>query len=436
MKDGLSPPPTGLLKLKTANETLRLARSKPVPNELFGPFWHEGELAILFGDTGTGKSVLAVQMAENIASGTIIDPAFESKAQPQSVLYLDFEMTDKQFELRYCDEVHEGDAATQNHFEFSDNFYRAEIDLSAEVPNGYLTFYEFLRAEIERLLEETAAKVLVVDNITFLCHTTESSREAIALMRELKTLKDKYGLSILALAHTRKRASRRPISLFDLHGSRALANFADSIFAVGESCFTHEARYFKHLKVRSREIQYDTSNVPGFVLAKRGRNFLHFAFVGYNTEFAHLKDFEQSIRARHDRAVRVRQLFQSGKSQRVIAAELGISAATVNRCLQAYAGEALEPDPSQNCPHIYFPEYIDEMEKGFEKNFGHLPVEEVLSAANEGSARSGPPAAPCAPSPPSPSARFDIDEPELDEPPEKGPDYDEKRYLRDVALDP
>ena len=37
--------------------------------ELFGPLWREGELAVLFGESGAGKSILDVQIAESIARG-------------------------------------------------------------------------------------------------------------------------------------------------------------------------------------------------------------------------------------------------------------------------------------------------------------------------------------------------------------------------------
>jgi len=51
---------------------------------LFGEFWLEGELAILFADTGKGKSLLAVQIAESIARGRPIGP-LEMTGRPQTV---------------------------------------------------------------------------------------------------------------------------------------------------------------------------------------------------------------------------------------------------------------------------------------------------------------------------------------------------------------
>src|SRR5260221_3190485 len=95
-----------LFRLKPASEWIESAKTKPAPRQLFGEFWSEGEFAILFADTGMGKSVLAVQLAELIARGPA-GGVFPTTSKPQRVLYLDFELTEKQFELRYCDELGE-----------------------------------------------------------------------------------------------------------------------------------------------------------------------------------------------------------------------------------------------------------------------------------------------------------------------------------------
>ena len=205
------------------------------------------------------------------------------------------------------------------------------------MPRKYKTFTEFLSAQIVDMIEETKASVLIVDNLTFLRQANENSREAIELMRELKALKDKHSLSILALAHTRKRGLHRPISLNDLQGSRVLANFADSIFAIGQSSVSHDARYLKHIKQRSREILHDAEHVAGFTLSKNGKNFLSFSFVGFSLEVSHLKDIDATVNVRFQQARRIQDLAANGKSQRTIAAELGISAATVNRYLHMFA---------------------------------------------------------------------------------------------------
>lgn len=45
------------IEIKSANRWMREARQTPVPKMLFGELWLEGELSVLFGDTGSGKSV-------------------------------------------------------------------------------------------------------------------------------------------------------------------------------------------------------------------------------------------------------------------------------------------------------------------------------------------------------------------------------------------
>ena len=76
---------------------MRAANSKHM---LFSEFWLEGELCMLFADTNLGKSMLAVQLGDSISRGVAI-PGFRLEATPQKVLYIDFELSDKQFEVRY-----------------------------------------------------------------------------------------------------------------------------------------------------------------------------------------------------------------------------------------------------------------------------------------------------------------------------------------------
>ena len=88
------------IEIKSANLWMREARQKPVPKMLFGELWLEGELAVLFGDTGVGKSILATAIAESIARSHPVGP-FEFTTKPQKVLYIDFDLSPKQFEMRY-----------------------------------------------------------------------------------------------------------------------------------------------------------------------------------------------------------------------------------------------------------------------------------------------------------------------------------------------
>src|SRR5262245_25550807 len=259
--------------LKTANEWLEEAKAKPLPRPLFGGFWSEGELAILFADTGKGKSILAVQIAEAIARGEAGEPS-KVDARPQNVLYLDCELTEKPFEMRYAEEQEAGESSLKNHYRFSDNFFRAQVDLSGEIPDGYETSGEYLHDAISKLAEQADSKVVIVDNISILQRGQEHAGAALALMQGLRKLKNEMDLSILVLAHTPKRSASKPLSINDLAGFKTLSNFADSVFAIGQSRIESDIRYIKHLKQRSAEMLCDETNVPSFRIAKHRVNFL------------------------------------------------------------------------------------------------------------------------------------------------------------------
>jgi hypothetical protein len=51
-------PDSDLFNIRRVNECIASAKHQPIPKMLFGEFWSEGELAILFADTGKGKSIL------------------------------------------------------------------------------------------------------------------------------------------------------------------------------------------------------------------------------------------------------------------------------------------------------------------------------------------------------------------------------------------
>src|SRR4029077_14750729 len=71
------------------------------PEPLFDAHWQEGELALLTGLRGSGKSFLAVQLAEALARGREI-AGFQMPVSRRKVLYIDLVHSDKQFQQRYA----------------------------------------------------------------------------------------------------------------------------------------------------------------------------------------------------------------------------------------------------------------------------------------------------------------------------------------------
>jgi hypothetical protein len=138
----------GMFRIMTANGTIKEAAMLANPRALYLSFWYEGEVCCLFADCNLGKSILAVQIANDIA-------------RTDKVLYFDFELSDKQFQLRYSDE-------NGNLFTFPDNLYRVSIDRDAMDMNDLSNFEDAIIKDIEDTITSTGAKVAIIDNLTYL----------------------------------------------------------------------------------------------------------------------------------------------------------------------------------------------------------------------------------------------------------------------------
>lgn len=320
-----------LFKLQSAERWMQAARLRPAPKTLFGEFWYEGEICILFADTNVGKSILAVQVADAISKGKSID-GLPLEAPAQKVIYFDFELSDKQFEIRYSEKSFNSDLQT-NHYLFDERLIRAEIDPDADAD---IDFEQYLHASLVEAIVSSGAKVLIIDNLTYLKNETERAKDALPLMKFLKGLKKRFDLSILALAHTPKRDLAKPLTRNDLQGSKMLINFCDSSFAIGESCKEKGLRYLKQIKVRNAEARFDAENVYLCQVVKPG-NFLHFEFIGFGSEREHLRDLSDGDR--ENQIERAKELSKEGRSQREIGELLGVSAMTINRYLKSLKAE-------------------------------------------------------------------------------------------------
>lgn len=264
---------------RTANEWIDYSKGLPIPHSLFGNFWHEGELCILIADTNVGKSILAVQIANWITKG-INNPWLPIEAESQPVLYCDFELNAKQFENRYSLDY-------TDHYHFDDRFIRLEINTDHA---HFENFNDQLIAALEKTLIERNIKTIIIDNITYLrSEAMDTAKAALPLMQKLKHLKNQHNLSMLILAHTPKRPLYSSLTRNDLAGSKALANFADSIFAIGQSKKSKSIRYIKELKTRATEILFDSANVLECEIRKDHNN-LQYHFIGTGHENEHLFD--------------------------------------------------------------------------------------------------------------------------------------------------
>lgn len=301
------PQTVGMLSIKSVNQALSEASMQKNPIQLYGEFWFEGEICCLFADSNVGKSILAVQIAADIA-------------RTQKVLYFDFELSEKQFQLR-C----KGSDGSLHRF--PSNLYRVDMDLSLSA-NLTEPFEDALIKNIEQVAVAAEAKVLIIDNISILCMQMEKGEDAAILVQRLRALKNKYGFSILIIAHTPKRNMSMPITQNDLAGSKKLFNFIDSSFAIGKSAQAGNMRYIKQIKVRNCETRYGSDNVMVCNIEKV-EAMVQFVPQGTDLESRHLRIYN-----REEQMDEVRQLSDEGLSLRQIADKVGISKSQVDRLLK------------------------------------------------------------------------------------------------------
>lgn len=297
----------GVITTELAYKTMEVEKKKPNPNPLWLTLWNEGELNCLFSDSNLGKSIYAVQIANEIS-------------KTRKVIYFDFELSGKQFQMRYTDD-------SGNLFKFNDNFYRATID---PLSIGSENFEDSIINSIEATALRLGANVLIIDNLTYMCAAAEKGDKARLLMMSLMKLKLTYNFSMLVIAHTPKRNTSEPLEKKHLAGSANLINFFDGMIAIGQSAKDKNLRYVKQLKVRGGAFTHD-EDVMICSIEKEGA-FLHFKQIGIASEREHLREVTEKDRS--DTIEEVKNLDKKGKSQREISTILGLSLGCVNKYLK------------------------------------------------------------------------------------------------------
>ena len=291
-----------LIRVSTAQELIEEASKMKELTPLYEPYFYEDECSILFADTNVGKSILSVQIADEISR------------KGYQVLYLDFEMSLRQFASRCRNENGEV-------YKFHENFMRGSINLNSLAECGNSNYEDELIANIENRIEVFQPQVVIIDNLTYLCIQSESGTEAGQLMRKLMEIKNRYKISMLVISHTPKRNPCEAITENSLAGSKRIANFADSMFAIGRSAINDDIRYIKQIKSRSGEIVHGASHVQLCHIEHTG-GLLRFVIDGEDCEMNHLKHRNHQSKDKNDQ---IMQLLHEGKSVRNICRELLVS---------------------------------------------------------------------------------------------------------------
>lgn len=252
--------PVNIHTLKSGKEWKKSAAEANDFPFLWDSIWKENEIALLFADSNIGKSIYAMQMAFKIA-------------ESQKVIYFDYEMDETSFHNRTSDKNGVKCAIPSLFFRCEPN---RDVFLSKNAESIIVN-------DIVDMAKENKAKVIIIDNITYICKSSSSAASISYLVYKLKKYQKELGLSILLIAHTAKRNPKWSITQNDLAGNKRLFNFMDSVFALGQSAQKTNLRYLKQLKSRNGRIIYGEQNV--MLLEKKfSDGWLHFEPRGFDKE--------------------------------------------------------------------------------------------------------------------------------------------------------
>ena len=278
---------------------------------LYKNMWIEKELTVFFGAANVGKSMIAVQIAEEIAK------------KGKKVMYFDYELSEQQLSDRY--ETEDG----KGHYVFSENLLRPNLDM-----DKYSSSYKERLEKLFRRMEEATnlgIKIFIVDNITYLNPNLQKGNEAAKFIINFKSKMELLGISVLLLGHSPKVKDNAILTLDKLSGSKNLSNFIDSCFAVGKVEGERKV-YLKQLKARSCAISMDENHVLVGTLTKREDGFIEFAEEGYTVEKELLKG-KPDITPQKEQAYK---LYKEGNSYRKISKMIGVSDKTVKSWVDDY----------------------------------------------------------------------------------------------------
>lgn len=291
----------GGFHVEPMNKCIEDAHLLPPLIPLYPDIVLEGDLSIIFGQSGIGKTIFAMQIARYIAE------------HDKRVLYVDCEMTPRQLGNRY---------GTAN---FPSTFLRAEMD--REHPA------EDILKGIEEVAVANYVNVVFIDNITALGQSLDRSADAGTLMASLNALKKKYNWTLVVLNHVPKMFSGNvPLSLSAMQGSAKINQLIDDAIGIAQSSIDSNLVYVKQCKWRNGELTMGADHVAVYERCKDEYGNLGFVNRGFGTEQEHLSI--ENSNEREEIKARVRELSAKGMTQTAIAEQLGISQSKVSRLLK------------------------------------------------------------------------------------------------------
>lgn len=207
--------------------------------QILGDWILENDLVYLFGRTGIGKTLAAVDIGLAVARGEECwGLTNEYKGNPLQVLYLDAELTESDWVTRYGDYTKE----------FPRTFIRPlresilKTNMSLQDIENYLT----------NIIIKYNIEFLIIDNLqSYFPLILHEHKDAIRIRNFLFRLRDEFQLTILAINHTPKITNKDlRLSSDNMAGASLFQNGANNILLFDQSKNGDDFRYIEATKAR------------------------------------------------------------------------------------------------------------------------------------------------------------------------------------------
>jgi len=242
-----------LFTVERFSELLARTTSEPT-RSLMGSFWHEREIVLMAGQTGIGKSAVALDVANRIAAGNQAHQmhGFEVNTEPQKVLYMDFENDPEEQKQRT-----EG-------VTLHPNLWRA--DICADYASANPTAAEILDGIVELIRPGGAVencRVVIIDNVSYLFDGAgrDMHEETTQLFKALNQLRKQHGVAFMVVAH-RNKGDNAAITTNAVAGSSSMTRFVQAAFGMAQWVDDASRLYFRQIKAgRTRPMKWTKDNV-------------------------------------------------------------------------------------------------------------------------------------------------------------------------------
>ncbi len=293
------------------------ARSFPAV-DLWHGLWYQGEMACLFGEPNVGKTILAMQIANVLSKRGL------------KTFYYDFENAAHQFKARYKTDKSDHNSSDGNYIvkPLNPNYSNAKLDSRSVL--------EYIKKDFTT----ERAPVIIIDDITHLIGSGDQA-DVRYVLNTLRSWTQHFLVSILVLAHSKRRKPSSLTTIDTLAGSFEFSYAFDSIFSLTRANqynaeHNNISHYIKHHKNRMGPVIYHDLNV---ITVKFGRDenngFLQFNdFYTGGNERQLLRDYGYSTSEQINKAIL--QYKKLSFSTREIANIVGCSQSHVSRTIRKH----------------------------------------------------------------------------------------------------